>query len=795
MRDNRYLIPTLHFARLIAGQGGDKGVAANRRQRLRGGEMGLKYKTLAVFFAALVVSVNAMAGPRESRPPWNNQPLVARFDTSHAYDVRHYHLRLRPFMTSDSLHGRQTISAVSRTAGLDTVMLHCVRLTVDSVKLNGAMTGFRRPADSLLVGVGSLAYGQPFVLDIFYRGGNFSANGNYSRGYYWYPRTSQTLKTTGYTCSAPQDARKWMPCYDEPWDKADSGCTFEITVPDSFKVAANGLLEDTVRWDSYLTWIWNEGSSIATYLMVFHVSQYCIWGDTAVTAAGYTVPLQYFIWPQDSALSRQVFATVPAMMECYTSRFGRYPFAKYAMAAVNPFVYGGMENQDMTTIIRSWITANDQYGIAHELSHMWFGDMVTCGTWADIWLNEGFASYCEAVYDEYRTGRKPGVYMASEFLSYALSGNANFYPIYNPPLELIYDYNLEYAKGAWVLHMLRWVMGDQTFFPMMQAYLDSFAYGSAVTEDLRRIAEQHYGAGLGWFFDQWVYLRAGHPSYQVLIYQRTHPDSQAARIAIQQTSTSGDLYQMPVALGCSTTAGRQDTVIHISQAQTGPFFIQKTEPILALQLDPDNWVLKETNYPCPNLVSVQKELYRLRLHWNHFRADPDTPAGYHIYRASSYGGVYRRINDQLVADTVYLDTGLVAGAPYYYRVTAVCRADTCFESRFSNIRGGVPNGVISRPGQEQGTPVFRLSVLAPNPASGPVVMDYALPAPGRVFLAVYSLSGQRVRLVADREMPAGRHKIFWDGRDDAGENTASGVYFVNLEWRGQRTSARVARLK
>lgn len=752
-------------------------------------------KMIVSLVIAFGLSAVALAGPREQRfPPAGMDGGSARFDTVHSYDVRHYHLSLRPAMTSDSLHGRQTITAVSRTAGLDTVMLHCVKLEVDSVNLDGVSAGFRRATDSLLVGMGGLGQGQPFVLDVFYRGGNFSANGANSRGYYWYPKGGSTLWATGYTCSAPQDARKWMPCFDEPWDKADSGCAFEITIPDSFVAAANGLLADTARQGSLLTWRWEEESSIATYLMVFHVSQYAFWSDTARTTGGDTVPLLYFVWPEDSAQSRTVFSTLPEIMECYTSRFGHYPFGKYAMAAVYPFVFGGMENQDMTTIIRNWIATNDQYGIAHELSHMWFGDKVTCGTWADIWLNEGFASYCEAIYDEHATGRLPSVYMNSNFGA-ALSGNANIYPIYNPPMHLIYDFSMEYAKGAWVLHMLRWVLGEADFWPMMRAYADSFAYGTAVTADLQRIAEQHHGSGLGWFFDQWVYQRAGHPRYTTVIYYRTSPDSNSCRMTVAQNSTSGGPYAMPVALACSSTAGRVDTVVWIDSAVQGPFLLGSTSPLLWARLDPDSWILKNRYDSLPRMKSVTPGPLQLNVVWNRFTADPSSPYGYNLYRSTSSGGPFSRINGVILPDTAFLDTGLTQGVRYYYCVSAVCGADTCFQTKPSGTMSAIPTGVAGGPGAEPAASGLKLNKAGANPSRGPVDLGFYLPSPGRARLAVYNLSGQMVRLLSDREMTAGNHSAVWDGRDWKGRGAASGTYLLTLEWMDQRRSVRVERIR
>ncbi|MCU0606577.1 MAG: hypothetical protein MUF78_03980 [Candidatus Edwardsbacteria bacterium] len=729
-------------------------------------------RSLLVLLSLLGTAGAFAADAPETRPPLRTAP--ARFDSSHAYDVMSYSLDLAVTMANDSLWGRQRISAMARAAGLDTVALNCADLAVDSVLQDGAARGFRIANDTLYAGIAPAGAGGHFALDIHYRLGN---RGTARRGYYWYPQGGEALKPVAYTVSAPQDARCWMPCFDEPWDKADSGCAFSVTVPDGYAVAANGLLTDTVCAGGRTTWTWREDRAIATYLMAFHVSQYAHWSDTARTAAGDTVPLEYYVWPVDSAASRTVFATVPGMMDAFTGLFGPYPFAKYGMAAVAPFMFGGMENQGMTTIHRGWVTGNDQYGIAHELSHMWWGDLVTCGTWADIWLNEGFASYCEALYYERLTGNAPGQYMASAF-SQALSGNALTYPIYDPPMALIYDYSMEYAKGAWVTQMLRGVLGDPLFFPMMRAYRDSFAQGTAVTADFQRIAEHHYGAALGWFFDQWVH-RAGHPAYGAVVYHRTHPDSLSAILRLTQTSTTGEPYTMPIVVACSTAAGLRRTTVWDSL----PFqqwTVTDTLPIQRLLIDPDNLVLKVLTSQVPQLKRVVKGFHQLTPVWARFTADPAGVAGYNVYRSFSTSGPFLRVNAAVIDDTMYADTGLTAGVMHYYAITAVCGADTCCETAFSNITGQKPLGVAGDPGSPGAPLGASLQRNSPNPFRQATTFAFDVPVEGPVRLALYNVAGQRVRTLVDGTLPAGRHTARWDGRDDRGRRAAAGVYCCRL---------------
>jgi aminopeptidase N len=718
----------------------------------------------------------AAGNPRELRSLPRKAPKqpTAKFDTTHSFDVQSYTLRLTLPMTNDSLYGHQRMTAVSQISGLDTVVLNSVDLSVDSVKQDGSYCGFRLANDSLYAGISPASSGQHFALDIFYRLGGRGTNRS---GYYWYPQGGEALRPVGYSMSAPQEARAWMPCFDEPWDKADSGCEFLVTAPAAYKAGANGLLADTAWSGGWLTWQWREDRAIATYLMAFNVSQYAFWSDTARTAAGDTVPLNYFVWQVDSATSRSVFGTVPAMMDCYSSLFGPYPFAKYGMAAVAPFMFGGMENQDMTTIIRSWIQTNDQYGIAHELSHMWFGDMVTCGTWADIWLNEGFGSYCEALYFERITGKKPGAYMVGNFNT-ALSDSAEKYPIYDPPMALIYEYSMEYAKGAWVLQMLRGVMGDAPFFAAMRAYADSFAYGNAVTADFQRIAERHYGQTLDWFFGQWVY-RPGHPRYTQVAFYKISPDSNSARVTVSQQPSVGALFRMPLAIACSTAAGIRTAATVVDTAGFFECLVTDTLPVLQVRLDPDYWVLRQVTDALPQLRSVLMASQQLTPVWRPYTAY--SVAGYNVYRSLSASGPMSRVNQDLVTDTSYVDTGLTNGTRYYYAVTAVAEGDTCYETHLSNRGSRIPVGVAGEPSIQEDARALRLEQGSPNPFKQSAMINYQLTKPGLATLKVYNLQGQLVKTLVNSVQPAGRHQARWDGREAGGNEISSGIYFVKLK--------------
>jgi aminopeptidase N len=756
-------------------------------------------RTIKIILVLLTASVPALGQDqleiRPARGSYQPKSWPAKFDSTHQYDVLRYRLAVDLPMTNDSLYGHQDILAVRKASG-DSLTLNCVRLEVDSVKLDGSHTGYSLSADtlSLTADFASVGLEQSFNLEIFYRGGNFSKNGTWSNGYYWFKQgvargtSTDTLHTLGYTMSEPQDARAWMPCFDEPWDKADSGCSISITLPDSFAAASNGLLQDTLRSGDRLTWRWREDSAIATYLMCFTASRYAMWSDTAHTVSGRAIPLNYFIWPGDSAQSRTVFATVPGMVRLLDSLFTPYPFSKYGMAVVYPAWFGGMEHQTMTTISRSWLLGDVQKGVIHELAHMWYGDLVTCGTWGDIWLNEGFASYLEAVHYEWEKDSLPGNYMNRWFWR-ALYGTANLYPVYNPPENLWFDYPLVYNKGAWVLQGLRWVMGDTLFFPMLRAYADSFANGNAITTDFQRIAEQYYGSSLQWFFDQWVY-RAGHPIYTTAIYYKTQGDSNSAWVKLRQTSTTGELYKMPLALACSTSAGFDSVTVVRDSLAVQDFLVYDDQPIARIKLDPDSWVLKEAYDSLPvlsYLTTTIKAKYgnsMILAHWNKFRMD-STCAGYNVYRADNSSGPFGRINADIVADTVFADTTTFSGTEYYYAVTSVSSLDTCYETHRSNVMSLVAGGVEGEPGLLITNYEFKLSQNIPNPFKQVTTINYQLTRPGLATIKVYNVQGQLVKTLVNGAQPAGRHQAQWNGRDATGNKVSSGIYFARLEAEGR----------
>jgi aminopeptidase N len=420
-----------------------------------------------------------------------------------------------------------------------------------------------------------------------------------NKGYYYYDKNTSgsqnqwTLERVGYTFTEPYDSPYWFPCINDPSVKVP--CWINMTVPGGYLAASNGLLKQTMHnGDGTVTFQWEERHPIAMYLMAVAISKYSTFSHYyhRVSKPLDSVEIKYYVWQADSAGTTYnavtSFANVVDMMTFYSTVFGKYPFDKYGMAAVYPFGAGGMEHQTMTTIHRSWLeNGGSQGGIAHELAHQWWGDMVTCGTFADIWLNEGFATYSEALWEEHFYG--------SARFSSLMSGIQHFtngswqVPIYDPPENYLFG-DVEYSKGAWVLHMLRGLLGDSAFFNVFKTYRQRFEYKSATTDDFAAATSSVAGRDLSWFFNQWIYAK-GWPIYAYRWTAQSGGGGYDVKVDIQQQQDE-DVFQMPVQLKLQG-GGRDTLVVADNTMRNQSFsFVIPFRPD-TVYFDPGEWILKQ----------------------------------------------------------------------------------------------------------------------------------------------------------------------------------------------------------
>lgn len=407
-----------------------------------------------------------------------------------------------------------------------------------------------------------------------------------------------------YNLSEPNYGPAWWPSKDLPDDKAIY--SMRLKVPRGFKGVSNGLLIDTVQNpDSTTSFNWKTNYPIASYLVSIVVSKFAHWQQSYTSLDGSkTMPVVYYVFPVDSAKSVIDWNDTPEMIGFLAKTFGEYPFIeeKYGMAQFG-WTSGAMEHQTITSMGFLLVTGDDRFEnvVMHELAHQWFGDAVTLKNWENIWLNEGFATYSEALWEEHKNGEK------AYFDKMSFIDGGYFKGTVYAPDGFIDDfaiYSTIYNKGAWVLHMLRGVMGDSLFFPAMREYYDKYKYGNAETFQLVEICEQHYGAKLDWFFEQWVYRGTGRPTYE---YTWKHEDFQDQKgsglysvwLDLKQVQKDDiDIYKMPLKITIVTKDGEKVFPIFNDKKEQLSQFVVNSEPTDVI-IDNEGWVLKKVKNKTP----------------------------------------------------------------------------------------------------------------------------------------------------------------------------------------------------
>jgi aminopeptidase N len=253
--------------------------------------------------------------------------------------------------------------------------------------------------------------------------------------------------------------------------------------------------------------------------------------------------------------------------ESLEEKFGPYPYKTYGHVTVSPIDFGGMEHQTMSTINRFWLRGTAELGYVHELGHQWIGDYVTCATWADIWLNEGGASFSEALYGEYVKGKESyAKVLRNKRDRYMRRGLAEP-PVYNIPLAMIFNEATTYNKSSWVYHMMRRMVGDSLFFPTLRSYMAKYAHGSAQTYQFKQhFVENIPNPPVSWdvFFDQWL-VQAGHPRFFALVSNPSAPSGATVPVTIkisqEQLQVIPTVFEVPLTLRVQWGSRWYDTTI------------------------------------------------------------------------------------------------------------------------------------------------------------------------------------------------------------------------------------------
>jgi len=337
-------------------------------------------------------------------------------------------------------------------------------------------------------------------------------------------------------------ARTFWPCVDDPKDKAVA--TVHATVPAGYVMASAGAVSVADAGGGRSTYSWKLPQSISTYLVSLNVANYTVLEDTYTALDGRKMPIRSYLMPENAAANAPRLSAMKNHIEVLASLFGEYPFVDTKYGIVSSSFSGGMEHPTLTSIgenILSNVPRDITLLLVHELSHQWWGDRITMRTWDDIWLNEGFATYSEVLYLEKAEGRNPGVTLKASYDDGLYGGRLAQAVVADPANPFKYT-GAVYSKGAWFLHMLRRLVGDDAFFSGLRAYGDAHAWGTATRGELRSLFEHRTGLDLKQFWDQWLETQF-RPTFRATY--RTPAD--ASTVTLTVTETQGHTVVHPVA--------------------------------------------------------------------------------------------------------------------------------------------------------------------------------------------------------------------------------------------------------
>lgn len=500
-----------------------------------------------------------------------------------AYDARYYALDLAPNVNTSVLYGTVRMLATVTAGPLGTLDLDFYsNMAVDSVAAGGAPTTYTRAGNVLTVQLDrSYATGETVAITVRYHG--TPSGGPFGAVFAFDSRNGKPLL---WTLSEPFGARSWWPCKDYPSDKPDS-VDVTMTVPSGMITASNGTRVSSTDNGTVAVTHWHESYPIATYLVSIASYAYTAYTDWYRPSPTDSMPIRFYMYPEDSAGASGVNSLVKGMLAAFSARFGPYPFQreKYGIAE---FPWGGgMENQTITSL-----GAFIEWVVSHELTHQWWGDHVTCRDFHHVWLNEGFATYGEAIWAEAGGGLSAYHGTMDGFRYY---GAGTVWAPDENDAGRVFDGNLSYNKGAWLLHMLRHVVGDSTFFDGMRAYGAQFGGGSATTEDFQGVMEQVSGLGLGRYFQEWFYGEY-YPQYRMATsWVPAGGGGFDVDVRIDQVQT-GQVFWMPVDVTVNTGSGAYTFVAGDSLASQIFTFHVPDQP-QSVQLDRDGWVLCTIGQP------------------------------------------------------------------------------------------------------------------------------------------------------------------------------------------------------
>ncbi|MCK9423266.1 MAG: T9SS type A sorting domain-containing protein [Bacteroidales bacterium] len=542
------------------------------------------------------------------------QPIQINSGPLHSYNVLKYTLSLNLYQCYTSPYLKNfTASNIIQfrvDSTLNSIRLDAVNssLIIDSVRLAGV--SFTHLNNILAIQLDqTYNVGDVVNVKIYYRHKNVADDALYVK--------SGML----FTDCEPEGARKWFPCWDKPSDKAQLDLTAKVKA--NVKLGSNGYLADSTLSGDSLWYHWVSNENVATYLTVLtskvnYKLDIVYWHKLSNPTD--SIPIRFYYNSGENPSS--VKSIIRAMATWYSQNFIEHPFPKNGFATLNDlFTWGGMENQTLTSFCPGcW----SESLTAHEFAHQWFGDMITCSTWADIWLNEGFATWSEAFWYESYGGY-------ADYKS-SIDGDANSYLYSNPgwPIsdpdwavttpstDILFNYAITYAKGACVLHQLRYVLGDSLFFATLKTYCadPNLKFQSSTISDFNQKVNLVTGENYNWFFNEWIF-QPNHPVYQnTYNFQNLGTGQWKVNFFARQVQTNTVFFKMPIEINVHFQ-DNTDTLIRVMNDVNNQllFWTFSKRPVL-LQFDPHNQIVLKGGSTVVGVDEPQQDKYSMNLYQN-----------------------------------------------------------------------------------------------------------------------------------------------------------------------------------
>jgi aminopeptidase N len=581
--------------------------------------------------AALVLGAGWAGAQQVTRKAFGDSLSRYQQERTRTYHLQHVLLNLTLDEHAKSVSGTSTLTLRPLHPDLETIEVDSAELQIQSVtKPDGTALPFEQSEEKLRIRLPAPA-GPDDLITV-----TIAYSGTPRKGLYFvapdkaYPDKPFQIWSQGEA----EDSHFWFPVYDYPNDKASSEGYY--TVNADFTVISNGRLvgvEDHPASHTK-TYHWKQEIPHSTYLTSVVVGRFEKYADQDGQ-----LPVEYYVPPgtgREKAM--RSFHETPSAINFFASKIGiPYPYPKYAQVGVHDFVFGGMENISATTLTdRTLHEASSEPEVdsldlvTHELSHQWFGDLLTCADWPQIWLNEGFATFFEDLYREHRFGEQDYRYTLDQQQARYVEEDRQRYrrpmvsSYYTDPMDL-FDRSA-YEKGAVVLDMLRFVLGDDRFFAAIHHYAETYQRKNVTTDDLRKALEESSGEDLGWFFKEWAY-QAGYPELEVS--EQWDEASRVLHLVVEQKQTVDEntpLFRMPVEVEFSTPSGRERRRIEFSHARDEFDFPLDSKPLMT-RFDPDHRLLDTLKFAKP----PAELLYQLK-------NDPAAPGRIWVIRQLALAG-------------------------------------------------------------------------------------------------------------------------------------------------------------